>query len=408
MRQDLPQNLNRQLLWFSLIGISITAPVVWLFYWPAGNMLDTVGYHLGRDFINMWTGPQIVDRFGVMMLFDRMAYHWAQSDIFGFMVFFHNWSYPIDILFIAYPFSWMPYPAALALWSVLGIATYVAVVLPRIPVEQRTWAIAALLIAPASLVNIVSGQNGFFTTGLMLGAIALLDRRPYLAGVLIGLLTMKPHLGVVIGLVLIVTFNWRAILSASVTTVVIVGASIAVWGIAPWVTYLTETSSYTWRILIDFLGFQTYMSISVLSSMRAFDFSILAAEIVQAAVSIVTLATAAVMFRRTNDIPLRALLVASGTFLASPYVFNYDLPILTAAVLWVMANHRLGTREVVALGLAWICAGAVWNLHLAKLGLTPLGYGGAFLVAVYLIVQQRSTAKAAMRSEAPHGLAQPA
>jgi hypothetical protein len=398
----MPELLKWRLLWFSIIGVSFTAPVVWLFYWPGGGLLDTVGYHLGRDFINVWTGPQVVDRFGSMMLLDLKGYHSAQSGIVGFNILFHNWSYPIDFLFVAYPFSWLPYAPALAVWTGLGLAIYVAVVASRIPAEQRALAILFLLIAPATVVNIIGGQNGFYTAALILGAIALLDRRPWLAGVLLGLLTMKPHLGVVIGVVLLVTLAWRTIISTGVTAAVLVGASVWMWGAGPWMTYLTETSAHTFEVLTAFEGFQKLMTLSVLSSLRAFGLPVWLAEAVQAAASLCAIATSALLFRRTQDVALRALLVTSGTFLASPYVFNYDLPILTGAILWVMTSKPVGNRESLVLGAAWIVAGAVWTLHLAHLGLAPFAYGGAFVVAVRLILREQAS------GNVPQAIPQPA
>ncbi len=57
-----------------------------------------------------------------------------------------------------------------------------------------------LLFAPATLLNIICGQNGFYshTAALFAGTILMLDSRPILAGVLCGLLSYKPHLGIVI------------------------------------------------------------------------------------------------------------------------------------------------------------------------------------------------------------------
>ena len=48
------------------------------------------------------------------------------------------------------------------------------------------------LAFPAVLVNIGHGQNGLLTAPLIGGALAVLDRRPIVAGILIGLLAYKP------------------------------------------------------------------------------------------------------------------------------------------------------------------------------------------------------------------------
>jgi hypothetical protein len=45
---------------------------------------------------------------------------------------------------------------------------------------------------PAAFIIIGHGQNGFLTAALLGGALHLLDRRPWLAGLLIGGLAYKP------------------------------------------------------------------------------------------------------------------------------------------------------------------------------------------------------------------------
>ncbi len=74
------------------------------------------------------------------------------------------------------------------------------------------------LAFPATFVNLGHGQNGFLTASLLGGALLLLDRRPLVAGVLIGLLAYKPQFGVMIPLVLLATARWRVI-GAAIATV---------------------------------------------------------------------------------------------------------------------------------------------------------------------------------------------
>jgi hypothetical protein len=111
-----------------------------------------------------------------------------------------------------------------------------------------------------------------------------------------------------------------------------------------------------------------------------------AAKVVQAAISISVIVAVMVSFRKTTDVGLRSLLVASGTLLVSPYAFNYDMPMLTGAILIVMAARPHITRvEIWIFSAAWIAPAAVWSLHLAHLGITPLVYGGVFIVALTMI-----------------------
>ena len=51
-------DLSRDRLLLLVASLALMVPVL-RFYWPAGEGLDVVGYPLGRDFINVWSGPQV-------------------------------------------------------------------------------------------------------------------------------------------------------------------------------------------------------------------------------------------------------------------------------------------------------------------------------------------------------------
>ena len=51
-------DLSRDRLLLLVASLALMAPLL-RFYWPAGEGLDVVGYPLGRDFINVWSGPQV-------------------------------------------------------------------------------------------------------------------------------------------------------------------------------------------------------------------------------------------------------------------------------------------------------------------------------------------------------------
>ena len=54
------------------------------------------------------------------------------------------------------------------------------------------------LALPPVLVNAITGQAGFLTAALFVGGMALLPKRPFAGGLLLGLLVVKPQLGLVL------------------------------------------------------------------------------------------------------------------------------------------------------------------------------------------------------------------
>src|SRR3546814_95043 len=139
------------------------------------------------------------------------------------------------MLLMVWPFGQLPYLWALAAWSLLWLAFYLWA-----SVGWRTDAtilVLALLLAPASYINISGGQNGFLTGALLIGGLRLLGPKPILAGICFGLLTVKPQLGILLPFALLASRQWTAIVVASVTAALLVGASALLFGWESWQAY---------------------------------------------------------------------------------------------------------------------------------------------------------------------------
>src|SRR6185295_1703313 len=88
---------------------------------------------------------------------------------------------------------------------------------------------AGILLAlgfPATLWNLTAGQNGFLTAALIGGTLTLMERRPTLAGICLGLLTYKPHFGLLFPVALIAAGQWRVIAFAAATALALAAASL--------------------------------------------------------------------------------------------------------------------------------------------------------------------------------------
>ena len=306
------------------LSLAVMAPMVWVVYWPARGAMDVSHYQIGRDFINDWAGPRLAFSGQVLKLFDLRAYAHLIGVQFGRPLPFHNWSYPPTALLLLAPFAALPYFAALALWTVGFLLIYLRASLSFVAPGRRRIALVLLVFAPATLINIVAGQNGFVTAALMLGGLAALERRPLLAGLLFGLLTTKPHLGFVLAFVLLSLGAWRTIAAAVATTMALVAASVLAFGVEPWRLFLTVTRGYQTYLLHDFAGFYTPMMASVMALARFNGVGYGPAWMVQGVASLIVIAAACWAVRRTRSVAMRALVVAVATPLATPYAFNYD------------------------------------------------------------------------------------
>ena len=329
-------------------GLVVAAPLITQYYWPQSAFLDVTKHPIGRDFINVWGGPQIAFGHGLETLFDPKAYYAALKQVYGVDIAYHNWGYPLFVLPLYWLFAQMPYLAALAVWTLGFLGTYIWIVTRTVEPGKRLLVAGLLVVAPSSIINIIGGQNGFLTATLWLGGILWLDRRPILAGILIGLLIYKPHMGLCLPFVLIALGAWRAFLAAAITSILVFASSLFLVDVSDWMTYFEVIAPYQANLLVDFKGFYTYMMVSVAAGGRSAGLSFETAFAIQAIVSLTVLVTTIATVRRTTDRCARAFVIVAATPLITPYAFNYDLAALTAVVVWNLIGRLKTTNEQAA------------------------------------------------------------
>src|SRR5262249_29379505 len=112
---------------------------------------------------------------------------------------------------------------------------------------QQAWLVLATL-APCTVINLASGQNGFLSGALFaFAATAFLDKKPGQGGLAIGALAYKPHMAVVWPVLLAVRGRWATIAVAGAVAVGLTGASFLIAGPEPFKAMLAagaQTSRY--------------------------------------------------------------------------------------------------------------------------------------------------------------------
>lgn len=371
------------------LSIAILAPIVWRYYRPTANGFDISGYQYGRDFINNWVGPRLAFSGRVLQLFDLRDYWHLLSLEYGRALPFHNWSYPPSILLFLLPFACLPYFMAYAAWIGVFFPLYLKAALTFVAADGRKAALVLLALAPASLLNLISGQNGFLTAALLLGGMACLPNRPRLAGVLFGLLTLKPQLGLALAAALIALGAWRTIVAAVVTGCVLVLQSILLFGLEPWRLYFSVTSNVQMNLLKIFEGFYTPAMVSVMATARFNRVPYHAAAIIQALATLAVLIATMWAMRRTTDWKLRTLVVMAATPLATPYAFNYDLTALSAMIVWRLTSDTpLAPLHRAIYVLAWLAPVLTECLALSGVGLMAIPLLFVFFVCLAEIREQ--------------------
>jgi hypothetical protein len=207
---------------------------------------------------------------------------------------------------------------------------------------------------PGLWMNFTQGQNGFLTAALAGGALLCLERRPFVAGILIVLLVIKPHLAVLFPLALLAVGAWRAILAAALTALAFTTASVAILGETTLRAFWTGLG--TAQSALEGGGIPPIKMPTVLAGLRLLGAPVAAASMAQAAVAVVAAFMVWRLWRRCRDWPLRGAALMVATFLVNPYAVDYDLAWLAFPIAWLALDGlrhgwRCGDREILV--AAW-------------------------------------------------------
>ena len=337
---------------FALTAIAYVATISWIAPVPR----DGTSLAVGRDFLNFWMYGRAAWSDNPGAFYDIGRYHDAIRDLLGYSLNGQNWSYPPSVMLLAAPFGQLGYLAALGLWTALTLAIFVAVARREI----SDWRILVpVLISPAALMCLISGQSSLLTGALLIAVFAMMDRRPLLAGCLIGLLTIKPQLGMLFPLFLIASNRWRVFFAAAMTSIALVAITTAIFGVKVWVDFIAHGLPVQGMVLADPDRIATPFFPTVFMNLRGLDLPYAVAMSAQAVVSIFAIGVLvwAARYRRDADRPLMLALFLACTVSASPYLLCYDLVPLTFAAVVLLASGQLDrTGRRLAQLVFWIPA----------------------------------------------------
>jgi hypothetical protein len=308
--------------------------------WTGTIPRDGTTLAVGRDFLNLWMYGRAAGSADPGRFYDLAAYHDALRSLLGMELNGQNWSYPPSVMFLAAPFGQLGYLAALLCWTLIGIAVFL-VVARRHVTDWRV--LIPIAVSPAALFCAVSGQSSFFTAAMLIAILALLDRKPLTAGVLIGLLTVKPQLGLLFPFVLIASGRWRVFAAAALTSLALAVATAAVFGPQIWIDFVLKGLPVQGMVLADPDRIATPFFPTVFMNLRGLNLGYPVAMTVQAVFSAAALcaATWAFRFRKDADPALLMALFLACSVCASPYLLAYDLLPLTFAAVVLLATAKL-------------------------------------------------------------------
>jgi hypothetical protein len=290
----------------------------------------------GRDFANVYSSGRLVLEGRLDLIYDLKGYSAWQGAFFQGALSDHNYSYPPPTLLYTWAFALLPYPVALLSWLILTGAAFAAAARPYLrDAGLPAW---LALVAPATLLNVWAGHYGLLIGALWLGAFHLLPRRPILAGILIGLMLVKPHLAILAPLILARRGEWKAFAAAGATAAALVAVSALVFGPGLWRVWLGVTVGVQTAMVDDVGTYFLTMMPTIVPSVSSLGFPGAAAWAVQIVVG--GGAIAYLLLRMPRDSRAAGLAGGVATFLVLPYAFNYDMTVPGLAALLLLARLR--------------------------------------------------------------------
>ena len=270
----------------------------------------------GRDFTNLYFGGRFAWFDGVNV-YDSAAYLAALRDVGIFAG--QNYSYPPITLALGALLSLLPYLLALALWAIGGLVCFILAARPYI---RFNWLWLLMLPACAATPN---GQYGLYTAALWLWSFRG-------SGVSAGLLTVKPHLGLLLAPALSPPRRWRQAAIALLVAILLWTAGELLFGLTR--AFFEEGADLQLRVLTT-ASEQPYFSAmpSTFVRLRHFTFAWPAHLVVVA----ITLAMLWPLRRQ----PLQSLAfpLATATFLILPYGFAYDMAVVALGFAVLVHDH---------------------------------------------------------------------
>jgi hypothetical protein len=280
------------------------------------------------------------------------AYDWSrlrllQSATLGIapdaLVGFLGWVNPPPFFFIVMPFAGLPFAVAWLAWVVATAAALALALRLAVP-GLALRATLFVLAMPAVLICVMLGQNGVLTAALLCAALGVLDRRPWVAGVALGLLTYKPQFGLLLPLLLAATGRWRVFGVAAACAVLLAAASAVAFGTEAWAGFLGALS----RNEEMYLAVRD-ASLARIQSVYVFVFHATGDRALAWAVhGVFALSVGASVLwlwlrRPEGPAESRAAAALAAAFLMTPFTWIYDAPALgVAAVFLAVAARRDG------------------------------------------------------------------
>ncbi|AWN39646.1 glycosyltransferase family 87 protein [Methylobacterium durans] len=373
--------LRRAEIGIVVAGLAVTIGC-WLLFRPWDTAGFMIGVPFGRDFVNFWISPRLALDGRADVITDLPAYGAVIRETFRLA---HDpgllFVYPPHTLLFLVPFALLPFWAAAIAWAGLNLAALAATFRLIVPPDEeraRTLLIVTLASPPAAAMVMYGHFGGLIA---LAGTLAILEseRRPWLAGLCLACLSVKPQFASVLGFILLCGGRWRWLPSAILATLALAVLSVTAFGTGPWERFVLFTLPLQSAYIADFKASVISTCISVYFALRFLGAPAALAWAAQGVVTLFALAAAVLTLRGRCEEPRALLVILLAAIVALPYASHYELAIVAPALtLVVFERGRSGGAAPLA-AAAWILAPLAKLLYLLGLPILSLTTAAALV-----------------------------
>ena len=251
---------------------------------------------------------------------------------------FRPWAYPPSFLVMLLPFAGLGFLGSYVAFQMASGALLARTLLSSTPVPSPML-LVAVLACPASAINVINGQAVFLVAALIVGGFCLLERRPWLGGLVLGLLTFKPQFCVLVPIALIAAGQWRALLGSGVSAFAMMIASGLMFGWELWLGWfplIVEnfiSPSEKWITYGRMWGHSVYACVVLLGVPARLASWVQLLAMLGSAVAVV------MAFRSRLGTREKTAVFLAAAVLAAPHSGPYDVTLLViSAAFWLMSD----------------------------------------------------------------------
>jgi hypothetical protein len=166
---------------------------------------------------------------------------------------------------------------------------------------------------------------------------SLLATHPVLSGVAFGLLSFKPHLGLLVPLALAAGGYWRTFLAATLTLAAMALVTIALYGVEPWLAFADQLAHISSATLAE-ANTKAYKFQSMFGLLRAAEADAQIAISIQVLTALAVAAGVSLLWRSKATLEIKCAGLAVAMLMTSPYVYIYDMGLLAIAAAFLIRH----------------------------------------------------------------------